>query len=143
MEVKIKKLSATAKTPTKGSRYAAGYDLYSDVDEKIWPGDTKKIPINIAISIPEGCFGGIYARSGLATKNGLRPANCVGIIDADYRGNIIVSLHNYSNVIQHIIQGDRVAQLIIQPYLSTELCEVDELDNTERGGGGFGSTGRS
>ena len=149
MEVKIKKLTETAKLPTRGSEYAAGYDLYADsinIGEKDWtlviePGQTAKIGTGVAVAIPEGYFGGIYARSGLAIKNGLAPGNCVGVLDADYRGELIVALHNHSNTSQFVHPGDRIAQLIIQPYASFTWDEVEELDDTERGDGGFGSTG--
>ena len=143
--VPIKKLSDTAIIPTRGSKYAAGYDLYADIKEaiQITPGDTLKISSGIAIAIPEGCFGGIYPRSGLATKQGLAPANKVGVIDSDYRGPIIVALYNHSNIPQIIHPGDRIAQLIIQPYWQFDWDEVDELNETERGEGGFGSTGKN
>lgn len=143
--VPIKKLSDTAIIPTRGSKYAAGYDLYADIKEAIQinPGDTLKISSGIAIAIPEGCFGGIYPRSGLATKQGLAPANKVGVIDSDYRGPIIVALYNHSNIPQIVHPGDRIAQLIIQPYWQFDWDEVDELDETERGEGGFGSTGKN
>lgn len=143
--VPIKKLSDTAIIPTRGSKYAAGYDLYADIKEAIQinPGDTLKVSSGIAIAIPEGCFGGIYPRSGLATKQGLAPANKVGVIDSDYRGPIIVALYNHSNIPQIIHPGDRIAQLIIQPYWQFDWDEVDELNETERGEGGFGSTGKN
>lgn len=142
--VPIKRLSDTAIIPTRGSKYAAGYDLYADIKEavQINPGDTFKVSSGIAIAIPEGCFGGIYPRSGLATKQGLAPANKVGIIDSDYRGPIIVALYNHSNIPQIIHPGDRIAQLIIQPYWQFDWDEVDELDTTDRGEDGFGSTGK-
>lgn len=143
--VPIKKLSDTAIIPTRGSKYAAGYDLYADIKEAIQinPGDTLKVSSGIAIAIPEGCFGGIYPRSGLATKQGLAPANKVGVIDSDYRGPIIVALYNHSNIPQIIHPGDRIAQLIIQPYWQFDWDEVDELNETERGESGFGSTGKN
>lgn len=142
--VPIKKLSDTAIIPTRGSKYAAGYDLYADIKEAIQinPGDTLKVSSGIAIAIPEGCFGGIYPRSGLATKQGLAPANKVGVIDSDYRGPIIVALYNHSNIPQIIHPGDRIAQLIIQPYWQFDWDEVDELNETERGDGGFGHSGK-
>lgn len=142
--VPIKRLSDTAIIPTRGSKYAAGYDLYADIKEAIQinPGDTFKVSSGIAIAIPEGCFGGIYPRSGLATKQGLAPANKVGVIDSDYRGPIIVALYNQSNIPQIIHPGDRIAQLIIQPYWQFDWYEVDELDTTDRGEDGFGSTGK-
>ena len=145
MNIDIKLLNEFAKIPTRGSADAAGYDLYAanNYEVEIRPHETIKIGTGIAISIPNGYFGAIYARSGLATKQGLRPANCVGIIDSDYRGEIIVALHNDTNYMQKIGIGDRIAQLIIQPYLEIEFKEVDELNDTDRGSGGFGSTGQN
>lgn len=141
--MKFKKLNNLAKLPTRGSAEAAGWDLYAatSYDTDIFPLQTVKIGTGIAVEIPKGNFGGIYARSGLATKQGLRPANCVGVIDSDYRGELVVALHNDSNSIQTISAGSRIAQLIIQPYTAVDLEEVDELDETDRGAGGFGSTG--
>ena len=142
-DIKIKLLNEFAKVPTRGSAQAAGYDLYAatNYDIEIPPHKTEKIGTGIAIEIPEDYFGGVYARSGLATKQGLRPANCIGVIDADYRGEIIVALHNDTMYTQKIKAGDRIAQLIIQPYLNVDFNVVDELTDTERGNGGFGSTG--
>ena len=139
----IKKLTSTAIIPTRGSEKAAGYDLYADTNSvvEIKPHKTKKINTGIAIMIPNGYYGAIVARSGLSTKKGLRPANCTGIIDSDYRGDIIVALHNDSDEVQTIEPHERIAQLIICPFLSVEFNEVDELDETERGENGFGSTG--
>ena len=139
----IKKLTSTAIIPTRGSEKAAGYDLYADTNSvvEIKPHKTKKINTGIAIMIPNGYYGAIVARSGLSTKKGLRPANCTGIIDSDYRGNIIVALHNDSDEVQTIEPHERIAQLVICPFLSVEFNEVDELDETERGENGFGSTG--
>lgn len=144
MDINIKLLNEFAKVPTRGSAQAAGFDLYAAVnyDIEIQPHSTVKVDTGISIEIPEGYFGGIYARSGLATKQGLRPANCIGVIDADYRGPIIVALHNDTMYPQRITAGDRIAQLIIQPYLDINFKEVDTLDDTDRGEGGFGSTGR-
>ena len=144
MNVKIKKLTETATTPTRGTEYSAGYDLYADITQKeyiILGGDTQIIGTGIAIEIPEGYFGAIFARSGLASKKGLRPANCVGIIDSDYRGEIKVSLHNDSPYLQKITPQERIAQLIILPYPEVEFEVVEELTGTDRGEGGFGSTG--
>lgn len=143
MNVEFKRLNNLARIPTRGSKYAAGYDLYAATDYKIeiQPHQTVKIGTGIAVAIPEGNFGGIFARSGLALKKGLAPANKVGIIDADYRGELIVALHNDSDEVQTIEEGSRIAQLIIIPFVSVEFQEVDELDDTERGEGGFGSTG--
>lgn len=145
--MKLKLLTETAQAPTKGSPFAAGYDLYADFDpangvfEAIGPHETVKIPTGIAIEIPNGFFGGVFPRSGLSSKKGLRPANCVGVIDADYRGEIFVALHNDSDKIQYVTPGERIAQLILIPCgdISWEISE--ELSTTERGSGGFGSTG--
>lgn len=146
MVVNIKKLCDTAIVPTRGSKEAAGFDLYAKVitgNHKIPAGRTEKIGTGIAMEIPEGYFGAVFARSGLATKHGLRPANCVGVIDSDYRGEIIVPLHNDTDEIESISDGDRIAQLIIMPYLAVQLNEVNELEESERGDNGFGSTGIS
>ena len=143
MNINIKKLNKRAVTPTRGSEYAAGYDLYALNGDIIAPGVTSKISTGIAIEIPEGFFGAIFARSGLATKQGLRPANCVGVIDSDYRGEVIVALHNDSQDDGEVCAGDRIAQLVIMPYQTVEFIEVDELSDTQRGEGGFGSTGAS
>lgn len=146
MIVKVKKTFEGATLPTSGSKYAAGYDLYAHTEtgtQCIPAGKTEKIGTGICMEIPEGYFGAIFARSGLATKRGLRPANCVGVIDSDYRGEIIVALHNDTNSDEAILEGDRIAQLVIMPYLAVDFAEVDELDDTERGDGGFGSTGVS
>ena len=144
MKINIKKLVSEAKPPTRGSSSAAGWDLHN-LDKVIYlnPGETKKVGTGIALEIPEGFFGAIYARSGLATKNGLRPANCVGIIDSDYRGEIIVALHNDFDSVQTVAPGERIAQLVIQSFLDVEFNEVEELSDTSRGEGGFGSTGKN
>ena len=144
IEIKIKRLSDTAKIPTRESNCAAGYDLYADIPEDITinPHETMKINTGVAMEIPEGYFGGIAARSGLATKEGLRPANCYGIVDSDYRGQIIVALHNDSDVERVVTPQERIGQIIIQPYLNVTFCEVDDLTETERGSNGFGSTGK-
>ena len=117
--------------------------MYACLDEKVVipAGNTVKIGTGLAIAVPHGFFGAIFARSGLATKQGLRPANCVGVADEDYRGEYIVALHNDSNVAQIVEPGERIAQLLILPYGMGEFEEVDSLDETERGSGGFGSTG--
>lgn len=143
MEIKIKKLTETATIPTCGTAESAGYDLYGDNDDviQIAPHSTVKIPTGIAMAIPNGYFGAVYARSGLATKKGLRPSNCVGILDADYRGNVIVALHNDTDELMEVNPHERIAQLIIQKFEHIVFNEVEELDETERGVGGFGSTG--
>lgn len=142
-DILIKKLTDTAVIPTRGSSEAAGVDLYANISEeiKIKPYETKKIGTGVAMKLPKGTFGAIFARSGLATKNGLRPANCVGVCDSDYRGEYIVPLHNDSEEIQTVKPGDRIAQLILMPYIPMDFIEVGELEETERGAGGFGSTG--
>lgn len=143
MRVKVKRLSSTAALPVHGSGQAAGYDLCADIAEPltIAPGETKKVETGLAFAIPDGYFGGIFARSGLSTKKGLRPANCTGVVDSDYRGPVIVALHNDSGEARTIEPGERIAQLILLPYLAAEFEETEELDATARGGGGFGSTG--
>lgn len=144
MEAKIKKLKENAIIPTRGSEKAAGYDLYACCNGTIIiePYKTEKISTGLAIQPPKGYFGAIFARSGLATKNGLRPANCVGVCDEDYTGEYIVALHNDSSSIRAIKSGDRIAQLVFLPYIDVGFCEVNELENTKRGDGGFGSTGK-
>ena len=143
MTVRVKKLTDTAKLPTRGSDQAAGYDLYADASSVIKPHTTVKIGTGLSVEIPDGYAGFIFARSGMATKQGLRPANCVGVCDSDYRGEYIVALHNDTDEPQSVYVGDRIAQLVIMPYLSVEFSEVNELTNTERGSGGFGSTGKN
>ena len=142
MNVNIKKLTPDAKIPTYGTTFAAGCDLYSAVDAEVAPGETVKIGTGVAIETPDGYFGAIFARSGLATKQGLRPANCVGVIDSDYRGEVIVAIHNDSSEMRTIKKGDRIAQYAFIPYLKVQFSEVDELSTTERSSGGFGSTGK-
>lgn len=147
MIINIKKTNADAIVPTRGSKHAAGYDLYAcciDADETGIPANaTTKIGTGICVEIPEGYFGAVFARSGIATKEGLRPANCVGVIDSDYRGEIMVALHNDSAESRVIRTGDRIAQLVILPYLAINFREVSTLNDTARGDGGFGSTGVS
>lgn len=142
--VKIKKLKDNAIIPTYGSEYAAGADLYAAVDEAVTieAGETKLIPTGIALAIPAGFAGLIYARSGLASKRGLAPANKVGVIDADYRGEVMVALHNHGKEAQTIEAGERIAQMVIAPYITANFILSSELDETVRGEGGFGSTGR-
>ena len=141
--VNFKKLNENAVTPTFGSEYAAGADLYSAEEELVInPGETKFIGTGIATEIPVGTVGLVYARSGLACKKGLAPANKVGVIDSDYRGEIKVALHNHGLTPQTVLKGERVAQMVITPYFAVNYVEKDELNETVRGEGGFGSTGR-
>lgn len=144
IKVRIKKLSQKAHIPQYGSLFAAGADLYANTDGKveIKASETKFINTGIALEIPEGYAGLIYARSGLASKRGLAPANKVGVVDSDYRGEIMVALHNHSSETQFIEDGERIAQLVITPFLRVDFEEAETLDETERGDGGFGSTGR-
>lgn len=139
----IKLLNDLAKVPTRGSEDAAGWDLYAATEYDIYiePGETVKVDTGLSMAIPKGYFGAIFARSGLATKQGLRPANCVGVVDADYRGPVIVALHNDSEETQMVPAGSRIAQLVIMSYLDTDMNVVTDLNDTERGTGGFGSTG--
>lgn len=141
--VSIKKLNPDAIIPTYGSEYAAGADLYACTEDSITfqPGETILIHTGLAMEIPVGYAGLIYARSGLASKKGLAPANKVGVIDADYRGEIMVALHNHNTVPVSIEPKERIAQLVITPYLTAQFTEVSELNDTLRGEGGFGSTG--
>ena len=141
--MRIKLLTDTATIPTRGSEYAAGYDLYADIpsDLLIFENECILIDTGISVEIPEGYFGALFARSGLATKKGLRPANCVGVIDSDYRGEVKVALFNDSATSRTIKPQERIAQLVILPYAKVELEVVDELTDTVRGEGGFGSTG--
>lgn len=141
--VKIKKLDNRAVVPTYGSEFSAGADLYAitDGDLTIEPGETTMVHTGLSMEIPVGYVGLIYARSGLASKRGLAPANKVGVIDSDYRGEFMVALHNHSSVAQTISHGERIAQLVLTPYLTANFVVVDELTDTQRGAGGFGSTG--
>ena len=156
MNINVKKLYEDSQLPTRGSEKAAGYDLRAsltgttDLNDstcidgdniKIAPHCTVKVGTGLAAELPDGYFGAIFARSGLATKQGLRPANAVGVVDSDYRGELIVALHNDTDKEQVIQAGERIAQLVIMPYLSATFTEVEELDTTKRGEGGFGSTG--
>ena len=143
-KVAIKKLSENAVLPTYGSPYSAGADLYALIDEEtvIMPHETKLIRTGLAMEIPEGYAGLIYARSGLASKRGLAPANKVGVVDADYRGEVMVALHNHTDKEQKIEAGERIAQLVIAPFLKAVFELTDELSSTVRGEGGFGSTGK-
>ena len=143
--LRVKKLSEGAKLPCYGSEHAAAADLFCLTDEDeilIAPETTVFVHTGIAMEIPEGCVGLIYARSGLGTKQGLAPANKVGVIDSDYRGEIIVALHNHSGEDRRIYNGDRKAQIVITPYIHADFEEADEHSTTSRGEGGFGSTGK-
>lgn len=168
--IKFKKLKPNAIVPTQGSEYAAGYDLYACIDEPITiqPHETVKIGTGIAITPPKlrclfdqpalteipnivyhydietniNTFGAVFARSGLATKKGLRPANAVGVCDIDYTGEYIVALHNDTNIPQTVEPNERIAQLVFIPYVTDTWQEVDNLDETKRGDGGFGSSGK-
>ncbi len=143
-KIRVKKLNEKAILPTYGSAEAAGADLYACLDGEITvaPGQTVFVPTGIAMEVPKGCAGLIYARSGLACKRGLAPANKVGVIDSDYRGQIIVALHNHGALEQVIGHGERIAQMVITPVLTPSYVESAELDDTDRGVGGFGSTGK-
>jgi len=143
-DVRIKKLRDNAIIPTYGSEFAAGADLYAAIDEAVTiePGETKLIPTGLAFEIPEGFAGFVHARSGLATKRGLAPANKVGVIDSDYRGEVMTALHNHGKEAQTVEPGERIAQMVIAPYITAKFILSDELDDTARGEGGFGSTGR-
>ncbi len=142
--IKIKKLNSNAIVPKYGSDDAVCADLYACTDEniEIAPGETKLIKTGVAIESPKGLGAFIFARSGLATKQGLAPANKVGVVDPDYRGEVMVALHNHSNQTRVVAHGDRIAQLGFLPYVVGKFMEVDELDDTNRGAGGFGSTGK-
>ncbi len=143
MTVKIVKLNPHAHIPTYGSASAAGADLYACIEQTvcIQPGQTVLVPTGLSMEIEEGFAGFIYARSGLATKRGLAPANKVGVIDSDYRGQVMVSLHNHTNTPQSVEPGERVAQIVFAPVYQAQFCLVDALQETQRGTGGFGSTG--
>ena len=141
--VPVKKLDPRAKLPTYGSADAAGADIYALTDSPVTvaPGDTVLIHTGLAFAIPRGYVGLVHARSGLATKQGLAPANKVGVIDADYRGELMVALHNHGKESRTVECGDRIAQMVITPYLTAQFEPAEELDDTVRGAGGFGSTG--
>ena len=142
--IRFKRLNKLAKTPTRGSEEAAGYDLYAAINEttSIPPHSTVKIGTGLSFELPTGTFGAIFARSGLATKMGLRPSNCTGVCDSDYRGEYIVAIHNDTNEEKVINPGERIAQLILMPYIPMIFKEVEDLSETDRGSGGFGSTGK-
>jgi len=141
--IQVKKLNNYAKIPAAGSDFAAGYDVYAAIDKPVTirAFETIKIGTGIAVAIPENYWLALFARSGLATKRGLRPANCVGVIDPDYRGEIIMPVYNDSGRAQTIDPGERIGQLILMPRYGMHFKKVDELDSTERNAGGFGSTG--
>ena len=141
--VKVRKLDGRAVIPTRGSEYSAGADLYAVAEAPvvIAPGETAFIHTGLAVEIPVGWAGLVYARSGLASKSGLAPANKVGVVDPDYRGELMVALHNHSAEARTVAHGDRIAQLVITPYLPVVFEEAEELSDTARGEGGFGSTG--
>ena len=141
--VKLKKLTPNAIIPTYGTTQSAGADLYSGMEQPVTiePGKTEFIHTGIAIAIPKGLVGLVYARSGMACKKGIAPANKVGVIDADYRGEIMVALYNHGNEAVTVEPGDRIAQLVLTPFITAAIDEADSLDETDRGNGGFGSTG--
>ena len=143
VNIPIKVLNENAHLPTRGSDQAAGYDLYAATDHvtMIPPHSTVKIGTGLAFELPNATFGAIFARSGLATKKGLRPANCVGVVDSDYRGEVIVALHNDTEATQTNEPHERIAQFVLMPYIEMEFTEFESLSDTERGDGGFGSTG--
>lgn len=142
-DLHIKKLDEKAIIPKYGTEYSAGFDLYSVSDEEIIikAHETVLVKTGLAMEIPVGYAGFIFARSGLATKKGLAPANKVGVVDADYRGEVMVALHNHTNEDKTIDAHERIAQMVIMPFASVNFIEVDELSDTVRGAGGFGSTG--
>ena len=142
--VRVKKLKPNAILPTYGSAEAAGADLYACLEDTVTiaPGESAFIPTGLAMELPKGCAGLLYARSGLACKRGLAPANKVGVVDSDYRGEFIVVLHNHGSVPQEVSHGERIAQLVITPVFTPGFAEVDELTDTARSAGGFGSTGK-
>ena len=144
INVRFRKVSELAHIPTRGSEKAAGYDLYAALAEpvRIAPHETVKIDTGLQFELPDGYFAAIYARSGLAAKEGLRPANCTGVCDSDYRGNYIVAMHNDSEETRIVEPGERIAQMVVIPDLSVTFEESDTLTDTERGDGGFGSTGK-
>ena len=142
-EIRVKKLHPTAILPTYGSAEAAGADLYACLDEAVTvaPGASVWIPTGVAMEVPVGCAGLIYARSGMACKRGLAPANKVGVVDSDYRGQVVVVLHNHGSETQTVTHGERIAQMVITPVITWPYAEVEDLTDSDRGAGGFGSTG--
>ena len=148
MNIKVKRICEEAKLPTRGSEKAAAYDVYACLPDEnapvaIMPHQTMLIGTGLRMAPPEGFYVGVYARSGLSSKEGLRPANCVGVIDEDYRGEYLVAVHNDSEVTRSVRHGDRIAQILLQKRYDMDFEEVDELDTTGRGEGGFGSTGKN
>lgn len=144
VRVDFKKLNNLAKTPTRGSEWAAGYDLYAAIDQAvdIAPHSTVKVGTGLSFALPHGTFAALVARSGIATKRGLRPANCVGICDSDYRGEYMVAVHNDSDEMQSVEPGERIAQMVVLPSFQIDFIEVKDLSDTERGAGGFGDSGK-
>ena len=142
--INVKKLNDLAKLPTRGSEYAAGYDLYAatSYNIEIQPHTTVKIGTGLSFELPQGTFAAIFPRSGIATKRGLRPANCVGVVDSDYRGEVIVALHNDTDEVQSIEPQERIAQMILLPFVEMSFNEVNELSDTVRGKSGFGGSGK-
>lgn len=143
MKVHVRKIHENAKLPVYGSEFAAGADLYAAEGVEIPAGETRFVHTGIAIELPAGTVGLVYARSGLACKQNLAPANKVGVIDCDYRGEVMVALHNHGKELRTVAAGDRVAQLVIAPYYVAKFEEASELSDTVRGEGGFGSTGKN
>lgn len=143
MRINIKKLNVLAEVPLRGSNDSAGYDLYAATSYiiEVPPHSTVKVGTGWAMDIPSGYFGAVFARSGLATKEGLRPANCVGVIDPDYRGEIMVAVHNDTDTVRFVNPGERIAQIVFMPFISAEFVSMGNLEPTVRGSGGFGSTG--
>ena len=143
MNIPVKILNEYAHLPTRGSEYAAGYDLYAAIEKTIviLPHSTIKIETGLAFELPKDTFAAIFARSGLATKEGLRPANCVGVCDSDYRGEYIVAIHNDTDEPQVITPKERIAQMVLLPFIPMEFTKLENLSETNRGSGGFGSTG--
>ena len=144
VNVRFRRTSGLSHVPTRGSEKAAGYDLYAAISEpiRIEPHQTVSIDTGLQFEIPDGYFAAIFARSGIAAREGLRPANCTGVCDSDYRGNYIVALHNDSETVRTVEPGERIAQMVVIPYLPVQFEETSALTDTERGAGGFGSTGR-
>lgn len=145
VQIPVRKLREDARLPLSGSEYSAGYDLYACTGTEktvIAPHTTVMIGTGLACAVPTGYFGALFARSGLAAKEGLRPANCVGVLDSDYRGEIKIALHNDTDQERSIQDGERIAQLVVMPYLAVSFSQVEELEETGRGEGGFGHTGK-